>query len=47
MRIASSQFVVGECDLDRAVVEQFGMVVAGDFVHFVEAYHVKKTIEGL
>jgi hypothetical protein len=30
--------VIGELDLDRAVVEQFGRAGAGDFVHFVEAF---------
>jgi hypothetical protein len=29
--------VVGEFDLDRAVVGQFGEAIAGDFIHFVEA----------
>jgi hypothetical protein len=30
--------VIGEFDLDRVVVEQFGGAIAGDFVHFVEAF---------
>lgn len=29
--------MIGEFDLDRAVVKQFGGTVAGDLVHFVEA----------
>src|SRR5208283_859069 len=33
--------VIGEFDLDGAVVEQFGRAVAGDFVHFVEAFPVE------
>jgi hypothetical protein len=29
---------MGEFNLDGVVVEQFGGAVAGDFVHFVEAF---------
>ena len=29
--------MVRESDLDRAIVEQFGMTVTGDLVHFVES----------
>jgi hypothetical protein len=29
--------VIGEFDLDGAVIEQFSGAVAGDLVHFVEA----------
>src|SRR4051794_36370911 len=30
-----STVVIGECDLDRAVVEQFGGAIACNFVHLV------------
>ncbi|MBZ9673175.1 hypothetical protein [Mesorhizobium sp. ES1-3] len=42
--------VVGECDLDRAVVKQFSRAIATDLVHLVEArpceeYHIGAIAE--
>jgi hypothetical protein len=39
--------VIGEFDLDGAVIEQCSGAVAGDLVHFVEASQVKTTDDRL